>query len=613
MRILAIPFLQGIGQQVNGQLNVNKPLVLNEGQLIYGQIRRLFPGQLAEVQIGEQKMMAKMEVPMRAGESYYFQVTSVNPDVQLKVMSGPVNARGNAGQQIQNLIQVMQLPNSNEMTSLLTFVIENKMPITRENLLQAVKFLQMTPSSLQNEALLSIQKLVELKMPFTQSIFQTIFSVEAKEGLHTVIDALKATLVKDPLMSSQMKTSIIQQIDNANEPLTQAKGYALLGHALKIVLDSTQNAELRFSMIQLLRESNIFPKQTSIPNLPNTLASLVASRAGTSEVMHSHPMGNIMKYVSELSYLSEEEKNRLLALVGRGQQPNASNNQLQNLASTLVKRMGENLAANPLHLSSKNKHEIMTLLSGNEQTITTASDKIANLLRSAEQSESASFQKLLQIVEATITKAIDGKMMKETIQSIFRSLGLNYEAALMTEKEGQINRLAHTLKPQLLALINDTAVSSNVREIAEQVIVRMNATPLLSVESAGNQQLIMQIPLAFFGKKIDATLQWNSRMDRQGKIDADFARILFYLNLHALKETVVDMHVQSRVITITIFNENPNLTTIGSPLQEKLKDGLALAGYKLSGVFFKNYEDVQKKNLTEKVGPRDGEGVDFRI
>ena len=41
----------------------------------------------------------------------------------------------------------------------------------------------------------------------------------------------------------------------------------------------------------------------------------------------------------------------------------------------------------------------------------------------------------------------------------------------------------------------------------------------------------MQVPLEFFGKRIDSTLQWNGRMKEDGKIDPDFARILFYLDL----------------------------------------------------------------------------------
>ena len=124
----------------------------------------------------------------------------------------------------------------------------------------------------------------------------------------------------------------------------------------------------------------------------------------------------------------------------------------------------------------------------------------------------------------------------------------------------------------------------------------------------------MQIPLTFFERKIDATLQWSGRKKEDGKIDADYARILFYLDLASIKETVIDMQVQNRVVTVTIFNEDPTLTRLSSPFEPILKENLTAVGYTLSGIFFKNYMTPQttaKKTIQQPV--QQGEGVDFRI
>ena len=45
----------------NVQLFKSRPLVLNEGQMFHGQIKQLYPGQMAEVQIGGQKMFANLK------------------------------------------------------------------------------------------------------------------------------------------------------------------------------------------------------------------------------------------------------------------------------------------------------------------------------------------------------------------------------------------------------------------------------------------------------------------------------------------------------------------------------------------------------------------------
>jgi len=123
----------------------------------------------------------------------------------------------------------------------------------------------------------------------------------------------------------------------------------------------------------------------------------------------------------------------------------------------------------------------------------------------------------------------------------------------------------------------------------------------------------MQVPLEFFGKRIDATLQWNGRMKEDGKIDPDFARILFYLDLHSLEKTIIDMQVQNRVITVTIFNEDPELHNFDDVLSDKLKEGLESTGYKLSGVFFNNFEEKKVEKKLLKQNNNDNQGVDYRV
>ena len=107
---MSIPLMNVTGTQSSVNDSSNKPLVLKEGQMVHGQVKKLFPGQLAEVQVGNQKMIAKLEVPMKAGDAYYFQVKSVQPELQLKIISGPAEASGGKGYQLNKLMEAMQLP-----------------------------------------------------------------------------------------------------------------------------------------------------------------------------------------------------------------------------------------------------------------------------------------------------------------------------------------------------------------------------------------------------------------------------------------------------------------------------------------------------------------------
>ena len=48
-------------------------------------------------------------------------------------------------------------------------------------------------------------------------------------------------------------------------------------------------------------------------------------------------------------------------------------------------------------------------------------------------------------------------------------------------------------------------------------------------------------------------------MKKDGKIDPDFARILFYLDLESIDKTIIDMQVQNSVVSVTVFNADDTL------------------------------------------------------
>lgn len=54
------------------QITANQPLTLKQDQVLHGTIKQLYPNQMAEVQVGNQKFMAKLEVPLKQGDAHFF-------------------------------------------------------------------------------------------------------------------------------------------------------------------------------------------------------------------------------------------------------------------------------------------------------------------------------------------------------------------------------------------------------------------------------------------------------------------------------------------------------------------------------------------------------------
>ncbi|MER2088116.1 MAG: hypothetical protein ABS920_00155 [Sporosarcina sp.] len=640
---MSFPTTGAVSSQAVAGAAQTRPLVLNEGQLFHGQIKQLFPGQMAEVQIGGQRLFAKLEVPMKAGDSYYFQVSSVKPELQLKIISGPLQSNEGQVRQLSGLMDAMQLPKTQEMQSLLTFVMKKRIPITREGLLEAETILKGVSPAARIEALASIQKMIELKLPLTKRIFQSLVGVETKEGLHTVLTSLKNALAMDDKVMPHVKDTILSALEKVDKPFIRATGGALLGQSLLTLLDGSEPPETRFATLQLLKSVAVLPERSSLANLQQVLTSLLTTDstirpANTAPAPEQNvpvgqqllwalkhvgdapqgqmkvPLENIRALISSDKGMNTQQKIALTEIVNRvlTMQPatDSTTKFIQEFTQAYTRIAASNAVAAPFSLTTSAEGPIERLLTVLGQHGT---DKLEMLMRTAERSDNSTIQQAVRTAEAVVSKMIDGTAVKDALQTVTRSFGLNYEAGLLG-KETDFGRLAETLKPQLLTLMHNPSISPALREAADTVVMRMNGPLLQSGENGVQHQLVMQVPLEFFGKRIDATLHWNSRMKKDGKMDSRFARILFYLDFESIKNTVIDMQVQNRIVSVTVFNADETLKIIGDPLQQRLKEGLESTGYKLSGVFFKKFEEEEKNTAKQKNFPKtDRTGVDFRV
>jgi hypothetical protein len=102
-------------------------------------------------------------------------------------------------------------------------------------------------------------------------------------------------------------------------------------------------------------------------------------------------------------------------------------------------------------------------------------------------------------------------------------------------------------------LLNEQ-IPASIKEMAEQILHRITAQQILSQENGPIQNLLLTLPLNLRTIQTDLTLQWSRRKTKDGQLDQDYCRVLFYLELERLKETVIDMQVQNRIIKVTVIN-----------------------------------------------------------
>ncbi len=605
----------------------SKPLVLREGQVFHGSIKQLFPNQVAEVQVGANKLVATLETPLKAGDSHYFQVTNTSGQIELKVVTGPMNQAGST-HQMNQLIESMNLPKSAEMRQILNQFIRNDIPVLREQLLQAEAWMKAIPNSeSKTVALQAMTRMIELKMPFTNDVFQALMNGSKITGMSEMLSTLMQRITQDTTVNNAVRANIQNQLQIIQQPLMQHVGGNILATLLTTLLNDSSSMENKIQLLALMKQAGLVNEQATLTNIIPTASASSTSKANIGQLMtqlvnsNSANIGqavqNLQMYILQDQSLLQDQKTVLNEQLKRFMQMPKSNESVfqfaKQLENELIKIFATNQLANPSLTNNQGltpKDQLLSLLkldSSNHQPL-------IELTKLANSSQDTFVQTIAKNAELTMQANLDSKQIEQAMKATLRSLGLNYEFILSSNKIDQLDNGIQSLKPQLMHIINDGQISFPVRESAELLLARINGMQLLSTDNGYQHQIVMQIPLDFLGKRMDATMHWSGRMKDDGKIDSDFARILFYLQMEALKETVIDMQVQNRIVSLTVFNENTYLQPLAERLKELLAIGLEEKGYQLSGVQLKTFEDQNTPVEQEKVSKeKPSGGVDIRI
>jgi hypothetical protein len=207
--------------------------------------------------------------------------------------------------------------------------------------------------------------------------------------------------------------------------------------------------------------------------------------------------------------------------------------------------------------------------------------------------------------------------IKQMLKNIVQSLGLDYENEVHTslnDKQKSFESV-QSLKPLLMSVMTDLGTSG--RDV-EMVLYRLTGMQLISHEPNGAmQQIFMQLPISFGESETDVTLQWSGRRKKNGQIDPDYCRILFNLELQSIKQTVIDMQIQNKIVHATVINETKEIETIVNNLKPVLKEKLEGIGYQLSFIkFIPSFEKGNRVNPVMSnipVSTEFSQGVDIKI
>ena len=141
-----------------------------------------------------------------------------------------------------------------------------------------------------------------------------------------------------------------------------------------------------------------------------------------------------------------------------------------------------------------------------------------------------------------------------------------------------------SLKSALLSLVSTENTPPVIKETAQQLIQQITGQQLLLTPERNNSVLThvtMFIPLNSTDGKQTASVHIQTRRGRKGELDSSNCRLLFNLSMNTLGDTMVDVNVMDKIVSLNLWNDHPAISMLAESSRSEIAGSLQQAGYQL--------------------------------
>ncbi|KKB44650.1 hypothetical protein [Bacillus thermotolerans] len=610
----------------------DKPLQLKDGQVLPAKVVKVLPNEMAELAAGSAKVIAKLEASLQVGGKYWFRVSMQTDGWLLKVVAPQASNVKDRAQTAEYLLRSFSLPLTQENKAVAEMLIREKLVLSKEVLEHAGRWLSKGKVS---EGVQTIQSMLNRSLPMTNEIYQSLRTVYSPAPMVQVISELESQL---KLLSNPPEAAVrvIQLLDNWQQPpyskqLIQQVLSALVEQTFSSIQSSSSS-----SAVELLKSWGII--STEAETAEEAIVQIISQwgkQIGKQEGGTAETLAQLKETTGRLLMQGTYSKEALLplqqAFEGMVKVAKASKQPVLALeVQQLLTRLdtpglsGEKLtslfkaAARAVVYHTEPDEAIRQLSSLFQQgedellhKVAAGMDRLAAMPAKLLAKEPSLSQYIAAAAKAEQTGYLTGSAAYSLLKDALRFLGGNMESMLAAERV-KAQEMEDMLKPHLLRL-TASPLPSHTKELAEQLIGRIQAQSLLSLESGPFQQLVMSLPINLFGFQTDMIMQWSGRRNERGELDANDCRVLFYLELQSLRETIIDMQVRNRFVYLQIYNAHTDLKQLAGPLLPMLEEGLKNQGYQLSSIQFRKTKLAGSRLLVQAAETEPYEGIDVQV
>ncbi|PKR78605.1 hypothetical protein CEY16_02285 [Halalkalibacillus sediminis] len=618
-------------------------LSLREGQMVTGKVTKFFPDNKAQIRIGNHQLVAQLDTSLQANKNYLMQVKQTSPVTQLQVMSDQVVR--NHQEAAQTMLQNLGVKGAKADVQLIASFLRNQVPIQQGQVQQLLQLAQNNSGTNQTAIL---QEMVQRQLPLDQQMFNSINQ-----------------RVNHPISFSQNIQSLQMQLGSmtqtTNEKI-QLANYSQLFSGQRIDSNSVLNT-MTFQVLheigkgststfQLFQKAGLISNQMSFNEWSamwknwsqsnQVQFQLNGNGQSTSNLQWNQlPINfsadqlsqSIKQFNSQQVVSQPKQLNLLQSIMGQL-------SQLQQQGPQGVSQTGQNFLQNSMNLSSVNQM-INMLPDGQKQLAQQLQSQLqsnnfnaANQLLNSQQGQS-----LMQSMQQLVYNQASGSEQRalqfwNAMMHQFQPTSTGQMDTLMNQMKGFMQLTQHESFDQALVTRNQLpdypsmqtlmkAVSgqmgqANIPDSMQQLNQIFQSIHLSTNESVKESiQFSTQLPKELFGLNEDLWMDFEGQKEKDGSIHPRQCRVMFYLDLPQLQETVIDMQVRNGEVDLNIFHDSPErLKPLISPLQPGLEKNLQLKEYTLNSVEIKplSQQEISVSNThAYNQNVISHKGVDYRI
>ncbi|WP_394217220.1 hypothetical protein [Halobacillus trueperi] len=601
------------------------PVEPQSGQLIKGKVVQSLQDNKIVVNMGKKSVEALVNQPLIKGSSYLFQVEQVKPALILRAVS--LSEARSEPLNLASLLEQIGIKANKDNLTLIKAIADLKVPLHKKDLARAFRLIQ-SPNEhrFTREILLHM---LSRKMPISPSVYSALSAKYTDEYSQVLSNVVQQLGGKSLSTSDEKVKSMVQSLQAEQNPNFES---AML---IKLKSESANGSRSTFELLKTAGlidtkhtytsfKQNWFRQNPSMDKLPFTKEQAASSlqQLLQNQLPLSPSENQTIKqwgHTSEklLSLWTQQPPNHEFSMLSR----QTRRQWTENFRKVVDQKIMERLTPNFKDSTKVFIDKAVTLLNdpGGERTPFTRAEfrsflsDIQKLIRVQLPVEQ---QKLLVQFLQSLSQYIplsDKERIWLQMKTMMNGIGFNDEHVLArtSQQTDASLRTEHSLKSLLLKGLSE---GSEVKaETAYRLINLINGTQLASLsDHSQTLQLALQFPGDFIGARKDVHMNMEGRKNDDGQIDSDYCHVMFYLHLSQLEETVIDLNIVERRVSVVVYNENPELEKLFHPYRKKLEEGLENAGYELNSIKARVTSEVSiiSDSNTQETAE---EGVDIRV